>query len=59
MSEHDPQITLTQILEFIAEARDYTQGQTLDTLTAERIRLRAFERVMACMGEAVKRLPVT
>ena len=32
MSEHDPKVTLEQVIEFIAEAREYVQGQTLDTL---------------------------
>ena len=57
MSERDPRVTLEQIIEFIDEARDYVKDQTLSTLTADRLRLRAFERVMECLGEAVKRLP--
>ena len=57
MSEHDPRVTLEQVIEFITEAREYVKGQTLDTLTGDKLRLRAFERVMECMGEAVKRLP--
>ena len=57
MSRHDPRVTLTQILEFIVEAREYVAGQTQETLAADRLRTRAFERVMECIGEAVKRLP--
>ena len=57
MSERDPQVTLEQIIEFIDEARDYVKDHTLNTLSADRLRLRAFERVMECLGEAVKRLP--
>lgn len=33
------------------------QGETLDSLLADRVRLRAFERVMELIGEAVKRVP--
>jgi uncharacterized protein with HEPN domain len=58
MSVHDPEITLEQMLEFIAEAQAFCEGQTLETLLNDRMRLRALERVMACLGEAVKRLPV-
>ena len=50
-------MTLEQVIEFIAEARDFVKGQTLETLTGDKLRLRAFERAMECMGEAVKRLP--
>lgn len=57
MSERDPQVTLEQIIEFIDKARDYVKDHTLNTLSADRLRLRAFERVMECLGEAVKRLP--
>ena len=57
MSDHDPRVTLEQILEFIAEAREYTRGQTLGAMQDDRLRLRAFERVMECIGEGVKRLP--
>jgi len=57
MSEHDPRVTLQQVLEFIAEARECVAGQTLESLTEDKLRLRAFERVLECMGEAVKRLP--
>lgn len=57
MSERDPRVTLEQVIEFIDEARAYVKDQTLETLMADRLRLRAFERVMECLGEAVKRLP--
>ena len=57
MSERDPQVTLEQIIEFINKARDYVKDHTLNTLSADRLRLRAFDRVMECLGEAVKRLP--
>lgn len=57
MSKHDPRVTLAQIAGFIAEAREYARDQTLATLLADQLRLRAFERVLECMGEAVKRLP--
>ena len=50
-------MTLAQVIEFIAEAREYVKGQTLATLLGDPLRLRALERVMECMGEAVKRLP--
>jgi uncharacterized protein with HEPN domain len=58
MSEYDPEITPGQILELIEEAREYVKHQTKETLVADRLRTRAFERVMECMGEAVKRLPL-
>jgi uncharacterized protein with HEPN domain len=57
MSNFDPRVTLGQIQEFIVEVRDYTQGETLSTLLTNQMKLRAFERVMQCIGEAVKRLP--
>ena len=57
MSEHDPRVTLEQLIELITEAREYVKDQTLETLLGDKLRLRAFERVMECMGEAVKRLP--
>lgn len=50
-------MTLEQLIELIIEAREYVMDQTLETLVSEKLRLRAFERVMECMGEAVKRLP--
>jgi uncharacterized protein with HEPN domain len=50
-------VTLEQLIELIIEAREYVMDQTLETLVSEKLRLRAFERVMECMGEAVKRLP--
>ena len=58
MSSHDPTLTLEQIQEFIEEAEEYTRGETLETLLLTRMKLRAFERVMLCLGEAVKRLPM-
>jgi uncharacterized protein with HEPN domain len=58
MSVPDAEITLEQMLEFITEARGFCEGQTLETVLNDRMRLRALERVMACLGEAVKRLPV-
>ena len=57
MSDHDPRVTLEQLIELITEAREYVKDQTLETLVGDKLRLRAFERVMECMGEAVKRLP--
>lgn len=57
MSDRDPRVTLEQLIELITEAREYVKDQTLETLVGDKLRLRAFERVMECMGEAVKRLP--
>jgi uncharacterized protein with HEPN domain len=57
MSERDPRVTLEQLIELITEAREYVKDQTLETMLGDKLRLRAFERVMECMGEAVKRLP--
>ena len=57
MSDHDPRLTLEQLIELITEAREYVKDQTLETLLGDKLRLRAFERVMESMGEAVKRLP--
>ncbi len=58
MSKHDPRITLEQIIEFIAEVDDYSRGETLPSLLTNQMKLRAFERVLLCIGEAVKRLPM-
>jgi uncharacterized protein with HEPN domain len=49
---------MEQIEEFIAEADDYTRDESLASLLSSRIKTRAFERVMQCIGEAVKRLPM-
>ena len=58
MSKRDPRVALGQILEFISEVETYLSGETLDTLPHNQMKLRAFERVMQCIGEAVKRLPM-
>ena len=58
MSKHDPKVTLAQIEEFVVEVGSYLENETLESLLADRIRCRAFERVMSCIGEAVKRLPM-
>ncbi len=59
MSKHDPRTTLEQIQEFISECHDYTAGESLPSLQGQRVKLRAFERVLQCIGEAVKRLPMS
>ncbi|MFZ4766679.1 MAG: DUF86 domain-containing protein [Roseimicrobium sp.] len=58
MSAHDPRVTLEQVIEFITEAQELVRSETLGSLLADRVRLRAFERVMELIGEAVKRLPL-
>jgi uncharacterized protein with HEPN domain len=58
MSAHDPGVTLAQIVEFIREAQTLVERETFDSMLADRVRLRAFERVMELIGEAVKRLPL-
>ncbi|HEX8372020.1 MAG TPA: HepT-like ribonuclease domain-containing protein [Chthoniobacterales bacterium] len=59
MSNFDPRVTLTQIQEFIEELGVYIEGETLASLLTDPMRMRAFERVMQCIGEAVKRLPMS
>lgn len=59
MSKHDPRVTLKQIEEFIAEVDEFTRDESLASLLSNRTKTRAFERVMQCIGEAVKRLPVS
>ncbi|MEO7933045.1 MAG: HepT-like ribonuclease domain-containing protein [Chthoniobacterales bacterium] len=46
-------------MEFISEVNTFMSGETLDSLLSNTMRLRAFERVMQCIGEAVKRLPIS
>jgi uncharacterized protein with HEPN domain len=58
MSKRDPRVTLGQLGDFIAEAQDLVRGYSLETLVADPVRLRAFERVMELVGECVKRVPV-
>ena len=58
MNKHDPRTSLEQIQEFITEIGGYLQGESLASLTMNQMKLRAFERVMQCIGEAVKRLPM-
>ena len=58
MNKHDPRTSLEQIQEFITEIGGYLEGESLASLTMNQMKLRAFERVMQCIGEAVKRLPM-
>lgn len=57
MSSHDPRVTLRQLADFIDEAEVLIAGQSLESLIADPVRLRAFERVMELVGECAKRLP--
>lgn len=57
MSSHDPRVTLRQLADFINEADALIAEQSLETLIADPVRLRAFERVMELVGECAKRLP--
>lgn len=57
MSKHDPRVTLRQLADFITEAQGLVRARSLETLLADPVRLRAFERVMELVGECVKRLP--
>lgn len=57
MSSHDPRVTLQQLADFTNEADALIAGQSLETLIADPVRLRAFERVMELVGECAKRLP--
>jgi uncharacterized protein with HEPN domain len=57
MSRRDPQVTLRQLADFIVEAQDIVRGYSLETLVADPVRLRAFERVMELVGECTKRVP--
>ena len=58
MSRHEPAVTLRQLDELCAEAQEIVVGHPLATLLADRLRTRAWERVMELIGEAAKRLPV-
>ena len=58
MSRHEPAVTLRQLDELCAEIREIVTGHTLETLLTDRVRTRAWERVMELIGEATKRLPV-
>lgn len=57
MSRHDPGLTLEQIVQFCGEAIELREGVTFDEMMADRHKRYAFERMMECVGEAVKRLP--
>ncbi len=57
MKKHDSDLTLIQIIEFCHEARDFVSSESFDQFQADRVKIRAFERIMECIGEAVKRLP--
>ena len=57
MSRHDAGVTLAQLLDFIREARQLAAGTAIDKILHDQLTLRAFERVMELVGEAVKRLP--
>lgn len=58
MSRHDPGLTLEQIIQFCQEAIELTQTETYEGMLADRMKRYAFERMMECVGEAVKRLPL-
>ena len=57
MSSHDPRVTLRQLADFIEEADALVANQSLETLSSDPVRLRAFERVMELVGECAKLLP--
>ena len=57
MSAHDPGLTLEQIIQFCQEAVELTKTQTYEGMLADHLKRYAFERMMECVGEAVKRLP--
>ena len=57
MNKHEADLTLAQIIEFCNEAVEFVSSESLATLQSDRIKQRAFERIMECIGEAVKRLP--
>jgi len=57
MSRHDAGVTLAQLLDFIREARQLAAGTAIEKILHDQVTLRAFERVMELVGEAVKRLP--
>ena len=57
MSSHDSRVTLRQLADFIEEADALVANQSLETLSSDPVRLRAFERVMELVGECAKRLP--
>ena len=57
MSKHDPVASLRQMADLGIEAQTLVAGYTLDSLVTDRVRTLALERLMECIGEAVKRLP--
>ena len=57
MSNHDPTVTLRQIVDFARQAQTICQGKTLPALMGDWQALLAFERALEILGEAVKRLP--
>jgi uncharacterized protein with HEPN domain len=54
---HDPGLTLEQIIQFCQEAIELRDSVSFDEMMADRMKRYAFERMMECVGEAVKRLP--
>ena len=58
MSKHDPRVTLGQIQIFARQAQELCRETTLAELQADGRPAAALERMLECIGEAVKRLPV-
>lgn len=57
MSSHDPRVTLGQIQVFGRQAQELCRETTLAELQADWRPAAALERMLECIGEAVKRLP--
>ena len=57
MSGHEAGVTLAQLLDLVRGARELVSATTLEKILGDRVKLRALERVMELVGEAVKRLP--
>ena len=58
MSEHNPRVTLNQILDAARRAQSICSGKTLDRLIEDWQATAALERFIEILGEAVKRLPL-
>jgi uncharacterized protein with HEPN domain len=57
MSKHDPEVTLTQILQYAQETVNICQGKTRHDLDQDRLLNLAITRLLEMLGEAANRVP--
>lgn len=57
MTQHDPRVTLLQMIEFAENALKFGKGKTANGLEAEYVLLLELTRLTEMLGEAATRLP--